>query len=200
MTVVTLPAFLTAPVDAVSVGPWLVRQSDGAEAEVGEFFRGWDAATAIRLRRGIAVNEGAVRAACRLRNDDRLALTCRWTASATALKGSSQPVALAGSDDEHSYALALEVPGAWLGGTLSLRAALILVHATQPRDLLAARLPGSTLWQDADPTRVDLEGSADDSRWRSSSSDGATLYRWAPLGISTGIQATCLSQSSDPCD
>lgn len=134
----------------VHAGPWAL-QIAGRESEDGADVAGWDPELGIRVSRQLEVDMAAVLEEIDHGPAARLDALIVWHASGSGLRGAGTPVPLANGVVE----LAVDLPGAELGGVLSVESAVILRRADALSEL-AARDEGTVLWRDS--TRYQLEG------------------------------------------
>lgn len=159
MSTVRVPAYLSAPDDAVRANPWLVREGDLVEP-LGDEYDGFDPAAMLALSCRVFLDQRRIRRACGLGDGDRVGVVGLWSSSSTRLRGASRPEVLAEDAGEATVDLSLALESHSLGGTLVLRTAVILVTRHHDPAPLVPNLLGSVLWEAREPQRVDLEGAA----------------------------------------
>jgi hypothetical protein len=143
------------PRDVVRPGPWIRDTPDGS-TELGTGLNDWDYNTVLSLRRRVNVDGSRARAGCGLPHDARLALTVRWTASNSMLRGRAWQHYVTGGDDQQ-LDIAFDLPGTELGGLLDLELMLtVLDSGAGSPSASAPRRPGSIVWSQR--TAIDLAG------------------------------------------
>lgn len=156
MPAVRMPAFLTAPDEAVMAEPWRIVRGE-VDAALGDDLPSFDPAATIELRRRIAFDPAAVAIACGLGAPERVAAVALWSSRLTGLKGASSAAVGAGTGPQ-TVDLILTLAGGDLGGALVLRTVLVLADELGTPGPLVAHVPGSVLWEGEPPLVVDLEG------------------------------------------
>jgi hypothetical protein len=142
------------PSDVLRPGPWARVVADGT-VELHGAAPDWDYETVLELNRQITVDGARARSACGLGSDAVLALTVRWTASASLLRGRAWQQRIDDVDDR-ALDLTFELPGTELGGSLELHTLLTVLDAGSAPAASAPRRPGSIIWSDS--ATVDLLG------------------------------------------
>ncbi len=156
MPAVRAPAFLTAPPDAVAAEPWMVlRGAD--EVVLDDALPSFDPADTLNLRRRISFDPAAVASECGLEGPHQLGAAALWMSRLTGLRGATQ-VPIAGGERPTAVDLQLALAGGDLGGVLVLRTVVVLTDSGEGTSKLAARVPGSVLWEAEPRQTVDLEG------------------------------------------
>ncbi|MFI7596620.1 hypothetical protein [Actinoplanes sp. NPDC049681] len=115
----------------------------------------WDYQTDVRLRRRIAVDSGDARMSAGLPQEARLAVSVRWDAAPSLIRGSAAWIPL--EDDQHEYTVQITLPGARIGGMVQVETMLVLASEI-PHRPATAHLPGSLLWNDS--IEIRLQGDA----------------------------------------
>jgi hypothetical protein len=159
MSIVRVPAFLSAPPDCVRAQPWMVIEA-GVEQPVAEEFDSFDPAAQIHLSRRVDVDADRIRGACGLSRDDGIGVVAMWSSTATRLRGASVPIGLTANGDRVRADIELDLAGHSLGGTLVLRTAVVLLARYHDPVPLLANLEGSVLCEVDEAVRIDLEGAA----------------------------------------
>ncbi|MEU6120938.1 hypothetical protein [Streptomyces sp. NPDC047123] len=130
---------------------------DGVTTDLPESLDFWDYRMDIELSRTVHVDLPAARAGAGLDAGAVLTVAAVWTASGSNLRGPVQRVPLTG-DEVRTVNLHAVLPGAQLGGVLSLETVLVLSRSTGTGAPFAPRRAGSLLWDDAVSLR--LQGDA----------------------------------------
>ncbi|SNR99119.1 hypothetical protein [Actinoplanes regularis] len=115
----------------------------------------WDYQTRLRLRRRLAIDPAVCREAVGLGPDTALAISVRWNAVPSLLRGSAIWLPL--RDDVHDYVIDVDIAGERLGGVVSLETLVVLAAPADPRPG-TAHLVGSNLWSES--TEIRLQGDA----------------------------------------
>jgi hypothetical protein len=136
--------------------PWQLVLDDAA-TDLPESLDFWDYRMDIELSRTVHVDLSTARAGAGLSDGSVLSLAAIWTASGSNLRGPVQRVPLSG-DGVRTVNLRAVLPGAQLGGVLSLETVLVLSHTAGPTAPFAPRRAGSLLWEDTATLR--LQGDA----------------------------------------
>jgi hypothetical protein len=138
--------FLRPPEDIVEAGPWSRAVGTGTE-ELPATLPEWDYDTVLTLGRPVTVDGLRARTLSGLDEGAEIDLTVRWSASSSALRGRAWQAAVPPRDGVE-LPIEFELPGAELGGSLSLDLILTLRRATPTSSVAAPRRPGSILWSD----------------------------------------------------
>jgi hypothetical protein len=125
------------------------------EREAPSSLPDWDYHTNLRLRRRLSIDVVACRQAARLADTVPLALSVRWNAVPSLLRGSAAWVPL--QDNTHDYAIDVDIAGERLGGVVRLETMVVLAGSGEPGPA-RAYLAGSSLWNDSFEIR--LQGNA----------------------------------------
>lgn len=143
------------PLDsAVRAHPWIT--PDGSQ--VSDRMDHWDPFTDLELLRIIEVDLDAVRDDCQLPGDAAFALVPSWFSNRTRIAGPGAVVELGQLPGVIKTSLSVKVPGADVGGWVSLRTRLVVRHLGEITSPLSARRLCSILWNDE--FRIILEGAA----------------------------------------
>lgn len=140
--------------DVVRPWPWARMVDDGA-TELAPDLVGWDYNTVMSLRRAVAIDGARARSGCGLGPDAELALSVRWSASTSMLRGRAWQRTV---PDTNGLELdvSFDLPGTELGGSLDLEMILTVQDAGGSSSRAAPRRPGSIIW--SDHTSINLEG------------------------------------------
>lgn len=158
MTSVRSYPFRRAPARAVRCTEWQIHR-EGAATAVPRALDHWDPATPIVLSRTVTIDERAVRAECRLRDDDEIGIAVTWHSSGTSLRGRGSASTLAPSTTAVPNAIGVSIDGAKLAVELTVTTQLHLARLSlHPRPRIAASRVGSVLW--SDEITIALEGGA----------------------------------------
>jgi hypothetical protein len=138
----------------------------------------WHPFTDLELVNVATVDADAVRAGAELPADATIALIGAWRSDRTRLGGAGEHVELGTTDGVLRVSIEVRVPGAQVGGRLTLATTLVLrAPGADPSPISASR-PGSILWTRSD--QVLLEGGA--SRFPVTAVDFTTLPRLPDQG------------------
>jgi len=107
----------------------------------------WDYDTRLELHRTLVIDGGRVRKESGLGEDAVVAISVRWTATSSLLRGRAWKSELPAADDE-DVAISFTLPGHDLGGALALETVVTLVSPGMGASRTAPRRPGSVLWSD----------------------------------------------------
>jgi hypothetical protein len=140
--------------DVVRANPWTLA---GELTELADDLPDWDYDTVLPLRRTLVVDGARARRECGLEDDAELAVSVRWTASGSLLRGRAWHAPVPPTDGVE-LSVEFDLPGTDLGGTLGLDFSLILIRPGGTTSKIAPRRPGSVLW--ADRRDVRLRGDA----------------------------------------
>ena len=147
--------FVRPPHGLVRPEVWALDVSDGS-IPLPDVLPDWDYNTTLDLHRTVAVDGARIRTAVGLAASTPLALSVRWTASGSLLRGLAGSIEVP-SEDDRSLEIAFSLPGGDLGGTLTLETVIATTVRTEGAER-APRRPGSILW--SDPYDVRLQGDA----------------------------------------
>ena len=140
--------------DVVRATPWTLA---GELTELADDLPDWDYDTVLPLRRTLVVDGARARKEAGLEDDADLAVSVRWTASGSLLRGRAWQEQVPPTDGVE-LAVEFDLPGRDLGGTLTLDFVLVLTDPGSTTSRIAPRRPGSVLW--ADRRDVRLRGDA----------------------------------------
>lgn len=154
--------------------PWQ-SQIGGTAGPLAHELPHWDYNVDLRLVRSLVVGEADIRRDCCLVQDDPLIVAVVWKSSGNNVRGCSCSVPLGALEEPRELTLSAEIPGQMLSGDILISTQVVLAGAGTSRDVLAARFPGSVLWDDT--ARVSLEGTG--SRFPMEVVDFNEVY-WAP--------------------
>lgn len=147
--------FLTPPEYAVSHGGWLLKSTEGdGDVPLPKEVPHWDYQTTLELAAPVSVSRSEVAAGCHLAWDSGLAVLVMAKSSRTNAEVLARRLDVPMADN-FDLAVDLRLPGAELGGRLTL-STLVVVTEPRPLDRLAPQQPGSIIWQTSHWT--DLEG------------------------------------------
>jgi hypothetical protein len=136
--------------DVVRAQPWTLGDDT---TELPEDLPDWDYDTVLPLRRTLVVEGVRSRKECGLDDDAELAVSVRWTASGSLLRGRAWS-GLVPPTDGWELTAEFDLPGHDLGGTLTLDLALVLLSSGRTTSGIAPRRPGSVLWSDQRSVRL----------------------------------------------
>jgi hypothetical protein len=117
----------------------------------------WDYQTNLTVRRAVEIDAKSLRVGAGLPPSASLALAVVWTASGSGLRAPGYRVTLSGQDEEVCQ-LEILIPGAEVGGRLTLDTLVVLDSRNEDPDPAAPRRAGSVLWRDR--YDVQLQGDA----------------------------------------
>lgn len=115
----------------------------------------WDYDTTLSLFRPLTIDGARARRTSGLVDGSELDLSVQWFASSSALRGRAWRCPVPAVDGFEA-AVAFDLPGGDLGGTLELVTSITLRTAASGSSAAAAARPGSVLWSDR--LRVLLQG------------------------------------------
>ncbi|WP_237048029.1 hypothetical protein [Lentzea guizhouensis] len=130
--------------EAVKAQQWSLVISDHA-VDLPDALPDWDYQMNLHLRNEVHVDLDAVYAATGLTPEAKLSLVVVWTATGSALRGTAKRISLSGTGAQ-TVPLDIELPGAQLGGTLTLDTQLVLAGFRASDAIAAPRRGGSILW------------------------------------------------------
>lgn len=136
--------------DVVRTTPWTLA---GEDTELADVLPDWDYDTVLSLRRRLVIDGARARKECGLEEDADLAVSIRWTASGSLLRGRAWQTAVPPTDGAELI-VAFDLPGTDLGGTLTLELVLVLVDAGGAISSIAPWRPGSVLWSERRDVRL----------------------------------------------
>jgi hypothetical protein len=166
--------FRQADPNRVHCEPWQVH-AGAVMGPLPSVLPHWDYGVDLSLVRNVSVAGAALRSDCRLPPEAQLHAVAVWRSTGSTVRGRGPSVPIAGAAESMEFALSAEVPGKLLAEDVVISTQIVLVQAFKASDVLAARYPGSILWQDS--VRVVVEGSG--SRFPVEVVDFATVT-WAP--------------------
>jgi hypothetical protein len=155
MTRQAMPYRLPAT-DTVVAGGWVLAMGEEHVA-LPDKLPDWDYQTNLILRRAVEIDAKSLRVGAGLPPSAPLALAVVWTASGSGLRAPGCRIALSGHDEEVCEIEVL-VPGAEVGGRLTLDTVVVLDSRSEEPDPGAPRRAGSVLWRDRH--EVQLQGDA----------------------------------------
>jgi hypothetical protein len=144
--------YLRPPAECLTLGPWRSTSVDGTHTDLPTTVGAWDYQTHLHLRRDLRIDLAAILRHAHLPQDSVLACACEWTAASSLLSGmlcSTERLA------EPTHTLSGRIAGTDLGGSLTLRTAVIVANdITDPRPFTAS-YAGQVLIDDV--VTIDLE-------------------------------------------
>jgi hypothetical protein len=148
---VSYPYMLPAD-GSVAAGPWLFSDGKDLPARLSD----WDPATDLHLFRDVVIDEAKLVESAALDSDAEVVLFTTVRSDATGLRVAGRPakVDLHG-EAESRHQISLDVRGSSLGGTITVRTALVWL-AGENASGLGPTLAGSELW--SHEVRCVLEG------------------------------------------
>ncbi|TFV63704.1 hypothetical protein E4P40_27240, partial [Blastococcus sp. CT_GayMR20] len=138
--------FLRPPGDVVTLGPWSRLTPDGGEP-LPDTLLDWDYDTVLSLLRPMTVDGLRARRLTGLAEEAELDLSVQWFATSSALRGRAWRSPLPAVDGFEA-AVAFDLPGDDLGGTLELVTSITLRTPGREASAAAPSRPGSVLWSD----------------------------------------------------
>lgn len=139
----------------VKAASWMIAPDTIDEREAPGSLPDWDYQTNLRLRRRLSIDGEACRRSTGLAQTVPLAISVRWSAVPSLLRGSAAWIPL--RDDNQEYVIDVDVAGARLGGLVRLETMVVLAGTGEPGPAVA-HLAGSTLWNDS--IEIRLQGDA----------------------------------------
>ncbi|MEU4244878.1 hypothetical protein [Actinoplanes sp. NPDC026619] len=144
--------YLRPKAECLTVTPWLSAAPDGTPIALPPTVAAWDYQTDLQLSREIKVDIAVLRQQADLPADVPLLCVCEWTASNSLLSGILDHVEIL---SPAAHILKGRIAGTDLGGSLTLRTAVVVgADTTDPRPFVAARA-GEVLLDDIVTTRLD---------------------------------------------
>jgi hypothetical protein len=141
--------------EIVQASTWVVDPGTESEKNVPGSMPDWDYQTDLRLRRRVAIDPVACRTAVGLADGTPLAISVRWSAVPSLLRGSAAWVPL--HNGIHEYLVDVDIEGERLGGVVRLETMVVLAASIEPQPAVA-HLVGSNLWHDW--VEIRLQGDA----------------------------------------
>ena len=141
--------------DLVQASAWVIDPGTEAEREIPGSLPDWDYQTDLKLRRRVSIDPLACRDSIGLASEAPLAISVRWNAVPSLLRGSAAWVPL--TDDTQEYVIDVDITGERLGGVVRLETLVVLAADGEPRPAVA-HLIGSNLWHDS--IEIRLQGDA----------------------------------------
>jgi hypothetical protein len=160
----------------IACAPWQSHVGGSAGPLAAELPH-WDYNVDLRIVRSVVVHEAQLRADCRLRAEDDVRAVVVWRSTGSNVRGRGSVVPLGSSADAREFTLSADVPGRLVAADVQISTQIVLGRKPENADLLAAKYPGSVLWEDS--ADVALEGRA--SRFPMEVVDFSTAH-WAPYG------------------
>ncbi|MFD7159423.1 hypothetical protein ACFV9C_32825 [Kribbella sp. NPDC059898] len=142
--------------ETVVAGEWVLVMGE-EQLPLPDRLPDWDYQTNLILRRAVEVDAKSLRIGAGLAPDTPLALAVIWIASGSGLRAPGYRVALSGQDQEVCQ-IEIQIPGAEVGGRLSLDTVAVLDSRNSTGGPTAPRRAGSVLWRDR--YEVQLQGDA----------------------------------------
>lgn len=134
---------------------WAIDPDTERERELPMNLPDWDYQMDLSIRRRLAFDRNEVARETGLAVDVPLAVSVRWSAMPSLLRGSAAWVPLARGQADVN--VTVTIPGERLGGRVEIETLVVLASALEPRPGTAHRL-GSSLWKDS--CEVWLQGDA----------------------------------------
>lgn len=175
MTRVVQVPFRRAKAERVQPDAW--QSHVGAAGPLGRELPHWDYNVDLRLVRSLIVREAQLRQDCRLSPADSVCAVVVWRSTGSTVRGRGAVVPLGNSETPREFSLSADISGQLLATDVVISTQIVLVAASALSDTLAAKYPGSILWEDL--AEVALEGT--DSRFPMQVVDFSTAV-WAPYG------------------
>lgn len=147
--------YLSCPPEAVKPEPWM-HERGGLPELLPEHLVDWDPAQNLTIRRTIVVHMDGLKSACGLGEDAEVALVVSWRSPGSGQRGIAQRRVLERKGAELACSLEAMLPGPELAGTVRIITRVVLVRPGRSDGPLAARRPGSILWEDQ--VALQLEG------------------------------------------
>ncbi|MFF3458004.1 hypothetical protein ACFYXH_27515 [Streptomyces sp. NPDC002730] len=140
----------------VEAEPW--RSDEAAGQLLPAALKTWDYSTDLTLTRIVHLDLSGIREDCRLPDSTRLRLCVRYWPSTSRLRYSAFQALLSTRTPQNVTVVEMTVPGADLGGLLTVETIVELAEDIQSDDPFVPRRAGSILWNDQ--VTVHLEGAA----------------------------------------
>lgn len=138
--------YLSCAQEVVGFEPWIQERS-GLPEILPPQLTDWDPVQDLALKRTLTIDLPRLRAECGLGRDAELALVVSWRSPGSGQRGRACERKLEG-DEEIACTLEATVPGPELAGSVRLITRIVLRRNGSADDSLAARRPGSILWED----------------------------------------------------
>ncbi len=139
----------------VKASAWTIDPHSDSAREAPNSLPDWDYQANLRLRRRLSIDLAASRESAGLPGDTAMAISVRWNAVPSLLRGSAAWVPL--KDDVQDYVIDVDISGERLGGVVRLETLVVLAGEIEARPAVA-HLIGSSLWSDA--IEIRLQGDA----------------------------------------
>lgn len=141
---------------SVQVSPWIA--SDGAFALDGGAPTVWDPSVDIDVSRSVTIDMDAFVAETGLQEGSTVRLCAGWFCERTRIREviDSRTVEVRRTGSLQELFIRVEAPGSSLAHAVSFETRVILVARAEGSSPIAARIPGSVLWEEQ--SHVDLEG------------------------------------------
>jgi hypothetical protein len=140
---------------SLKAGEWVIDPETERERELPMNLPDWDYQMDLSLRRRVSLDRTVIARETGLAVDAPLALSVRWNAVPSLLRGSAAWVLVPPGQSEVS--VTVTIPGERLGGRVEIETMIVLASSLDPRPGTAHR-PGSSLWKDS--FEVWLQGDA----------------------------------------
>lgn len=154
MKVAVAPPFRTADPGRVKCGPWM-GPLEPEPVPLAEAITGLDYTSVLSIQRAVEIDIAGLLADCYLPSDAQLTLSASWMAGGTHLKRSLASIKLPVANAPVTLILGGNVPADAASGLLTLETKIALSVLMQNGNPLAARLPGSVVWIDAQSVSLD---------------------------------------------
>src|SRR5690349_6072020 len=121
-------------------GPWHVRQGEDWVV-LEERIEGWDPGIDLELRRSLQVDLASFELQTSI-HPKYFGINTSWRSSTTGMVGSGSPAPLPESGKCH---ISVQLAGARIGGTLSIRTTVVLLECPETRSPGTVHIPGSVV-------------------------------------------------------
>src|SRR5262245_22616904 len=146
MTKVVSPPFLRAARDVVGAEAWQA-VAGGAPGPLQAVLPHWDSNSGLSLLRHVTIDVASLIDQCGLDGSATVRACVVWRSSGTALRGAGSNAALSAPERRQEAILKADIPGHLLGEDVHIYTQVVLASAAATQNPLAARLPGSVLWE-----------------------------------------------------
>jgi len=139
--------FLSCSQDIVRFEPWIQERSGLPEILPPQLVD-WDPVQNLGLKRTLRVDLPRLRSECGLGRDAEVCLVASWRSPGSGQRGVAYQRTLDASDVEIACSIEATIPGPELAGSVRLITRIVLQRNGAADDPLAARRPGSVLWEE----------------------------------------------------
>lgn len=146
--------YLVADTNDVVAEEWLLGE-EGHERPIPGILREWDSLTNLSVSRHVRIDVHGLLARCGLPAAAEIMLVISWLSPGTTLKERGASALLTTASGTMATTLRMSIPAPKLAGGLLLLTRLVLKRPGKNASPLAARMPGSILWEDTYSTKLE---------------------------------------------